>query len=84
MGENDVSERTRVVILTGEFRIEGSLALGPEGRLTDLLRETRGFLAVTDAKVMDLRTGGAILAANFLDVNLSRIEIVHPVEGPEA
>jgi hypothetical protein len=84
MGESELSDTTRVVILTGEFRVEGNLALGPSGRLTDLLRETRGFIAVTDAVVNDLRTGGIILAAKFLDVNLARIEIVHPIEGAEA
>ena len=46
--------RTKVVILTGTYRIKGYVDLVPGARLTDYMVEAKGFIALTDAEVWEL------------------------------
>ena len=73
----NTESRTRVVILTGHYRILGEISLMPGARMTDFLDESREFFAVTDAEVWDL-SGRRIVAAKFLDVHRSHIEVMVP------
>ncbi|HEX8962804.1 MAG TPA: hypothetical protein VF801_07355 [Rhodocyclaceae bacterium] len=69
--------RTRVIILTDAYRIKGYIDLLPGARITDFMHEAREFLAVTDAEVYEIELGGRqVLAAPFLNVNRSHIQIV--------
>ena len=49
--------RTKVIILTGSYRIKGYIDLVPGARVTDYMTEAKNFIAVTDAEVWE--AGGA-------------------------
>jgi len=72
------TDRTKVVILTQEYRIEGEIALVAGARLTDWIIDANQFLAVTNAEVTD-HVGREILSAPFLNVNKDRIEMLVPM-----
>lgn len=72
--------KTRVIILTGHYRIIGSIDLLPGARVTDYLSEARDFFAVTDAEVWDLN-GRKISSGAFMNVNRNRIEVMMPENG---
>lgn len=71
--------RTRVIILTGHYRIVGDIDLLPGSRVTDYLFTAREFFAVTDAEVWDLN-GRKISSGTFMNVNRNRIEVMMPEE----
>lgn len=73
----DSEAKTRVVILTGHYRIVGEIDLVPGARVTDYLEEAREFFAVTNAEVWDLN-GRKIVAARFMDVHRGHIEVMIP------
>ena len=72
---NTPKGKTRVMILTGEYRITGEINLLPGARLTDYIVEAKSFIALTDAEVSD-RDGRRLLTAPFLNVQRDRIEII--------
>lgn len=69
--------RTKVVILTGTYRIKGYVDLVPGARLTDYMVEAKGFIAVTDAEVWELE-GRQVFTAPFINVSREHIEVVAP------
>ncbi|OHC64669.1 MAG: hypothetical protein A2045_13980 [Rhodocyclales bacterium GWA2_65_20] len=69
--------KTKIVVLTGNYRITGSIDLLPGARVTDFLLECRDFMAITDAEVWDLN-GRKLFASSFMDVNRDRIELIMP------
>ena len=71
--------KTKVIVLTGHYRITGNIALVPGARVTDFLSESKEFIAVTDAIVWDLN-GRHLFSSSFVDVNLERIELIMPEE----
>ncbi|MDB5808308.1 MAG: hypothetical protein JWN94_430 [Betaproteobacteria bacterium] len=68
---------TRVTILTGTYRIKGSIDLLPGARVTDFMAEARGFIAVTNAEVWEV-IGRQVFTAPFLNVNRDHIQIITP------
>ncbi len=70
---------TNVIILTENYRINGSVALTPGARLTDYIVEAKEFIAVVDAEVSD-HLGRAVLSAPFLNVHRAHVEIIVPEE----
>lgn len=68
---------SKVIIFTHHYQVEGYIAHFPDTRLTDFLRETHIFIAVTQAEVRN-REGKKILEAPFLNVGRDQIEIVVP------
>lgn len=71
--------RTKVIILTGSYRIKGFIDLLPGSRLTDYIVDAKSFVAVTEAEVWELSIGGRqVLAAPFIDVSRDHIQIVMP------
>jgi len=70
-------EKTRVVILTGHYRIKGMIHLVPGARLTDFIVDAKSFIALTDVEVMD-RDGRRLLTTPFMDVQRNRIEVITP------
>jgi hypothetical protein len=69
--------KTKVTILTDAYRIRGYIDLLPGARMTDFMFESREFVAVVDAEVYEIEIGGRqVLAAPFIDVNRSHIQII--------
>ena len=71
--------KTKVIVMTGNYRIVGSVDLLPGSRVTDFLAEARDFFAVTDAEVWAL-DGRKLFASSFLNVNRDLIELIMPEE----
>jgi hypothetical protein len=71
--------KTKVTILTGTYRVKGSIELLPGARVTDYLVESKDFIAVTEAEVWELGNRH-VLSAPFINVSLEHIQIVIPEE----
>ena len=69
--------KTKIVVLTGNHRITGSIDLLPGARVTDFLLECRNFMAITNAEVWDLN-GRKLFSSSFMNVNRDRIELIMP------
>lgn len=75
MGTHD--SMTKVTLLTGSYRIKGYIDLLPGARVTDYMQEAKEFVAVKDAEVYEAQVAGRqVLAAPFIDLNRSHIEII--------
>jgi hypothetical protein len=74
-----MDEKTKVTILTSNYRIRGFIDLLPGARITDFMTEARDFIAVVNAEVWELQVGGRmVLSAPFINVNREHIEIILP------
>jgi hypothetical protein len=69
--------RTKVSILTQNYRVKGYIDLLPGARVTDYLVESKDFIAVTDAEVWELGNRH-VLNAPFINVSRDHIQIVAP------
>ncbi len=69
------AETTQVIILTKNLRIEGEISLFPGGRLTDYMNESKQFIVVTNATIME-HTGKSLTSGSFLNLNVAKIEII--------
>lgn len=72
-----------VLILTVDHEIKGTVHVSKytntNRELTDLLNDReRRFLAVTDAEIMNRKSGGPPRKYNFLEVHMDFIQMVHP------
>lgn len=77
--DQDISDKTEVIICTKDFRIRGRVALVPGARLTDFIVEAHQFIAVTDVEVKDAQ-GNSVLQTPFLDLNRDHIVFILPAE----
>ncbi len=68
--------RTKVVILTGTYRIKGFIDLLPGARVTDYILGAKDFIVVTDAEVWSIEGKGLALSAEFVDVSRDQIEVI--------
>ena len=71
--------RTKVVILTGTYRIKGYIDLVPGARVTDFMVQAKDFIALTDAEVWELE-GRQVFTAPFINVSREHIEVVRARE----
>ncbi len=78
-GPLDYISPMQVRIWTDSFVINGEIDTQRDERLTDYIRERKGFIAVTQARVMD-RDGKDLFRTHFLNVSTSHIEIILPAE----
>ncbi len=69
--------RTKVIILTGSYRIKGYIDLVPGARVTDYMTEAKSFIAVTDAEVWEAGER-RVLATSFLNVCRDHIQVITP------
>jgi hypothetical protein len=69
--------KTKVVVLTANYRVTGTIDLLPGARMTDFLMECREFVAITDAEVWDLN-GRKLFASSFMNINRDRIDLIMP------
>ena len=73
--------RTRVTILTRNYRIRGYVDVLPGARVTDYIVGAKHFVAVTDAEVYEPELGGRqVLTAPFIDINRDHIELLAPAD----
>lgn len=71
--------RTKVVILTNQYRIKGFIDVLPGARVTDFIVDAKDFIAVTDAEVFEPQLGGRqVLTAPFIDVHRDHIQVLAP------
>ena len=71
--------KTRVMILTGTYRIKGYIDLFPGARVTDFMQESREFVAVMDAEIHEAEVAGREgMVAPFIDVNRNHIQVIAP------
>jgi hypothetical protein len=74
------TDKTRVIILTGHYRIVGHISVLPEARVTDYICESKEFIAVTDAEVWD-HGQRKVASSRFMNINRDQIEIIMPEES---
>ncbi len=71
--------RTKVTILTNQYRIKGYVDVLPGARVTDYIVEAKDFIAVTGAEVYEPHLGGRqVLTAPFINVNRAHIQVMAP------
>jgi hypothetical protein len=75
----DIVDKTEVIIFTKDFRVRGKVSLVPGARLTDYIVEAHQFIAVTDVEVKDAQ-GTLLLHTPFLDINRDHIVLILPAE----
>lgn len=75
----ELKDKVQVLILTRRYRIKGYIAHFSNTRLTDYIIESKSFIAVTDAEVMDL-AGNKIFITPFLNIRRDSIEIITPAD----
>jgi len=75
----ELKDKVRVIILTHRYRIEGNVSQFSNTRLTDYIIESKSFIAVTNAEVMD-RDGKKLFETPFLNVQRDSIEIIAPAD----
>lgn len=69
--------KTKVIILTGTYRVTGYIELMPGARVTDYMVEAKDFIAVTDAEVWELGDR-KIMSVPFLNVSRQHVQIITP------
>jgi hypothetical protein len=69
--------KTRVTILTANYRIKGNIDLLPGARVTDYFVEAKGFIAMTEAEVWEI-AGRQVFTAPFLNVSRDHIQVIVP------
>ncbi len=77
----NANAKTKVVVLTGRYRITGNIDLLPGSRVTDFLAQAREFIAVTEADIWDLLEGRRLASCSFLNINRAHIELIMPEEA---
>ena len=75
--DDSIQTKTKVIILTGHYRINGEIHLHENDRVTDYVRGAESFIVLTDAEVMD-HSGHVILTTPFLNVHRDKIEAIMP------
>ena len=69
--------KTKVTILTANYRIKGNIDLLPGSRVTDYIVDAKSFIAVTDAEVWEV-VGRKVFTAPFINVNREHIQVLAP------
>jgi len=77
-------ERTKVIILTANYRIKGYIDLLPGARVTDYILAAKDFIAVTEAEVWGIGGGGLVLSAQFVDVSRDQIQVITTTDTQQA
>ena len=67
---------TKVIILTGSYRIKGYIDLLPGARVTDYIIGAKDFIVLTDAEVWAVGGAGQVLTAPFIDVSRDQIQVI--------
>lgn len=74
-------DKVRVVVITEHYRVEGNMHVLAGSRLTDALNsKAKEFLAVTEAKLWNIREGDMMYETPYIAINRSAIDAIFPVE----
>ncbi|MDR9501227.1 MAG: hypothetical protein RI601_05475 [Desulfurivibrionaceae bacterium] len=77
-------EKFRALIFTASLKIEGTIYLLPQERMTDYLGEAgRSFIPVTEATVSSINSGELLHATQFLSLNKNEIIVISPLAGDQ-
>ena len=79
VGEEELIDKSEVIILTNNYCVRGKISLVPGARLTDYIVGAKSFIAVIDASVSD-KLGNFILSTSFLNVSREHVEIILPAD----
>lgn len=80
VNRNSMAElKTKVLIITKDFKIEGEIDLVPGARLTDFMNETNRFMVVSGATVSH-HNDKEVLQGEFINVLVQNIEIILPAD----
>jgi len=74
----DDESKTKVTILTSNFRIKGYIDMIAGARVTDYFIEAKGFIALTEAEVWEVTTGRQVFTAPFLNISRDHIQVIVP------
>ncbi len=74
----DDTGKTRVTILTANYRIKGSIDIIAGARVTDYFIDAKGFIALTDAEVWDVAAGRQVCTVPFLNISRDHIQVIVP------
>ena len=69
--------KTKVTLLTANYRIKGCIDMIPGARVTDYFIEAKGFIALTDAEVWEIG-GRQVCTAPFLNISRDHIQVIVP------
>jgi len=69
--------KTKVTILTANYRIKGAIDIVAGARVTDYFIEAKGFIALTDAEVWEVG-GRQVFTAPFLNISRDHIQVIVP------
>lgn len=70
-------DKVRVVVISGQLRIEGEMHVLAGSRLTDALNsKAKDFLVVTDASVFSLDSGDVLYEPSYVAVNRDAISAI--------
>jgi len=73
-------EKTAIIMLTRDYRIEGEIDLIPGARMTDFMNNANDFIVVTDARVVD-HGGTEVIRGRFINVLKESVAVILPAEA---
>lgn len=74
-------EKFHAIIFTDSLKIEGTIHLLPQERMTDYLGATdKTFIPVTQATVSNINTGEVLHTTEFLSLNKNEVMVICPTE----
>ncbi len=74
--------KTKVIILTSNYRIRGQIHLQAGARVTDFMIDSKNFVAVTHVEIWG-HDGRLIMSSPFINVSRDHIEIITPDSAPQ-
>jgi hypothetical protein len=75
-------EKSRAIIFTVSLKIEGTIYLLPQERMTDYLGESeKAFIPVTDAIVSSIHSGEVLHTTEFLSLNKNEVMVICPIKA---
>ncbi len=76
-------ERKLVIVLIGNYRLEGEMHVLPSARVSDELNKTHQFLPLTNVSIYSLTDSSLIDTVPLVLVNKNLISMLVPIErGP--
>ena len=69
-------QMSSIVFLTGHYKIKGKIGLMPGVRLADYMNETKDFIVVSEAVIVDRESGEEIYTKPLVNVRRRSIEVV--------
>lgn len=81
MGIRIVKEKIPVVVILGQFRIEGEMHVVAGGRILDEINKERDFIPLTHVSIYDAIDGKPIDTVEFIIMNKHSITLLAPTSS---